>query len=612
MRPRGLALSLAAACCAVAASVAIAAAPNSWTATDALSAPRFDGVAAPLPGERILVAGGTDQTGAAVNTAEIYNAFTNTWSQAANMSTPRALSTAIALPDGRVLVAGGQTVVSDASSALASGEVYNPASNTWTPVTNSMSSPRGRHVAVLLGTGKVLLAGGNGTTAAGNASADLYDPATNSFAPAGSMGTARIFPGLALLSTGRVLVAGGTTDLGNPPVSSGETYNPATNTWTPAANAMPGGIRLDPAGAALPGGRALIAGGGVSGSTMPALATADIYDAATNSFTAAGNSMSSRRIAGVAIPLVDGRVLVAGGAPAPSPSTTPATSSADLFDPASGTFSPAAPMGTPRVFPAAALLDDGRVLVAGGGTTLQASATVATAETYQPTTIPGAPSNVRATPAIGAVLLSWTAPASDGGAPVQRYRITISPGGRTVDTPDARLALAVTGLQNGQSYTFTVTAINAVGTGPSSAATTPVTPTARILSRLKASPASFLPARSGPSVRSSARHRAKPGTTVSFTLLEPARVTFTVQRAVRGTKRGLRCVKGRTGKRCTRFVSVRGSFAVSGNPGGNRFRFTGRVHGRTLARGHYRLIATPSDSTAAKGTAVRLPFRVRG
>lgn len=592
--------------------MAIAAGPNSWTATDALSAPRFDGVAARLPNDRILVAGGTDQTGAAVNTAEIYNALTNTWSQAANMGTARALATATALPDGRVLVAGGQTVVSDAITALASGEVYNPANNTWTPVTNSMSSARGRHVAVLLGTGKVLLAGGNGTTSAANTTADLYDPATNSFAPAGSMGTARIFPGIALLSNGRVLLAGGTMDLGDPPVSSGETYNPATDTWTPVANAMPGGIRLDPAGAALPGGRALIAGGGTSGSTTPALDTADIYDAATNSFTAAGNTMSSRRIAGVGIPLLDGRVLVAGGTPAPSPSTTPATSSADLFDPASGTFSPAAPMGTPRVFPAAALLDDGRVLVAGGGTTLQASAALATAETYQPTTVPAAPGSVRATSAIGAAMVSWTAPASDGGAPVQRYRITVSPGGRTVDTPDARLSFAVTGLQNGQPYTFTVRAINAVGAGPPAAATTAVTPTARILSRLKASPASFLAARSGPSVRSSARRHAKPGTIVSFRLVEPARVTFTVQRAVRGTKRGRRCVKGHTGKRCTRYVPVRGSFAVTGTTGGNKFRFTGRVHGRKLARGSYRLIATPREPTGAKGTAVRLQFHVRG
>jgi Fibronectin type III domain/Kelch motif/Galactose oxidase, central domain len=604
---RRLALAIATACCAAAASAAIAASPNSWTGAGALGGPRMIGAAAVLPDGRVLVAGGTATGSTAVNTAEIYSPATNSWTLVANMGTARLLATATSLPNGKVLVAGGEANNSP-STAVDTGEVYNPANNTWTPVTNTMSSARARHVAVLLPNGKVLVAGGNGTTDAGTTTADLYDPATNSFSPAAPMGTARALPAIALLTSGRALVAGGTSNLGTPALDSGEVYNPAGNTWTPVANAMPGGARLYPAAATLPNDEALIAGGAPSGTT-PALATADVYNGATNRFTAAANSMQSSRIAGLALPLFDGRVLVAGGATSP---LGPGTATADLFNPSSGSFSPAAPMGTARVFPAAARLGDGRVLAAGGAQSLASPSVLPSAEIYQPTTIPAAPGGARATPAIGAALVGWQAPASDGGSAVQRYRITISPGGRTVDTPDARLSLLVGGLQNGQSYTFTVTAINAIGSGTPSASTGPVTPTKRILSRLKASPTSFFAAPSGPSVRSSAKRRGKPGTIVSYNLVEPARVTFTVQRAVRGVKRGRRCVKGSKGKRCTRFVAVRGSFAVNGNSGANRFRFTGRVRRHTLARGSYRLIATPQEATGAKGTPVRLKFRVRG
>lgn len=102
--------------------------------------------------------------------------------------------------------------------------------------------------------------------------------------------------------------------------------------------------------------------------------------------------------------------------------------------------------------------------------------------TPQPPTVPGAPTGVTATPGNGAATVSWTAPAS-GGSPVTSYTVTpylagVAQTAVTVSgTPPATTA-TVTGLTNGQSYTFTVTATNAIGSGAPSAASSPVTPSA--------------------------------------------------------------------------------------------------------------------------------------
>jgi hypothetical protein len=132
--------------------------------------------------------------------------------------------------------------------------------------------------------------------------------------------------------------------------------------------------------APLPDGRALVAGG-CCGPTAPFdLSSAEVFNPATGTFSPTG-PMTVGRTGAVAAPLPDGRVLVAGG----STSGSEVLSSAEIFNLATGAFSPTGPMTTPRVDAAAAPLPDGRVLVAGGydGTSHQF---VSSAEVFNPAT----------------------------------------------------------------------------------------------------------------------------------------------------------------------------------------------------------------------------------
>jgi hypothetical protein len=101
------------------------------------------------------------------------------------------------------------------------------------------------------------------------------------------------------------------------------------------------------------------------------------------------------------------------------------------------------------------------------------------AVTPQAAVVPSAPTGVNATPATQSASVSWTVPSSDGDSPITGYRVTPYIGS-TAQTPTqvgaSATSATVTGLTNGTAYTFRVAAINAVGTGPDSAASAAVTP----------------------------------------------------------------------------------------------------------------------------------------
>jgi Fibronectin type III domain len=115
------------------------------------------------------------------------------------------------------------------------------------------------------------------------------------------------------------------------------------------------------------------------------------------------------------------------------------------------------------------------------GTGPASAASSAVTPTVAPT-VPGAPTNVTATAGDGSAVVSWTAP-SNGGSAITSYTVTPFIGS-TAQTPTTvsgsppATTATVTGLTNGTAYTFKVSATNAVGTGPASAASNAVTPTA--------------------------------------------------------------------------------------------------------------------------------------
>ena len=139
--------------------------------------------------------------------------------------------------------------------------------------------------------------------------------------------------------------------------------------------------RADQSAAALQDGRVLIAGGTTNGNVGGVTATAEIYDPAAQTFTQTG-TMTAPRQGATATVLNDGRVLLAGGVQ--NIGFRSELSSAELYDPVAGTFTATGSMRTAREGHTATLMRDGRVLVAGGSD--NGTHTLDSAELYDPST----------------------------------------------------------------------------------------------------------------------------------------------------------------------------------------------------------------------------------
>ncbi len=280
-----------------------------------------------------------------------------------NMEVDRSWHRAILLPNGKVLVTGG---LDSYGNALASAELYDPATGEFTDA-GKMNSRRYAHSATLLKNGKVLFVGGGEgkETRDTLSSAEIYDPNTGLFTPTGMLKTARLAHEATLLADGRVLITGGMGGNGDASwLASAEIYDPATETFNETGKMRE--ARVDHTATLLNNGKTLIAGGyGNTGARNGVTSSAELYDPQTGSFSLVSN-MNFHRFKHSAVLLNDGKVLIVGGIA--SSSNPRQYTTAELFDPATNSFVNTGDMVLDRykVRNAAVRLQNGKVFIAGG------------------------------------------------------------------------------------------------------------------------------------------------------------------------------------------------------------------------------------------------------
>jgi hypothetical protein len=352
--------------------------------------------AAPLSPTQVLLPGGfsggatiknfsLNLEGKVLSSAESFDEVTGAFSPAGTMGTPRMGYTATELNNGKVLVAGG---LDNHGNVLDTAELYDPATRKFLAVVNAMGDRRMFQTATLLLSGKVLIAGG-ATTLSGDTtnSADIYDPASNSFTPATfpmdhqrAAHTATLFTSGPM--AGKVLIAGG---VGGSSFffkdSSAELYDPTSQQFVLLSSfmneprSMHTATLLDNGDVLFAGGfsgTVAVTGGMLSGASGVISNSAETFDPNSGDFTCVGGfnsdtlrcnqSMSVARAGHTATLLATGahphRVLIAGGIGAVDPAAHGVElSSAELFNPAAGgSFRPTGTMSTARALHAATLL----------------------------------------------------------------------------------------------------------------------------------------------------------------------------------------------------------------------------------------------------------------
>jgi hypothetical protein len=373
-----------------------------WTEIDNMNKSRSDFAAVALADDQVLVAGGLndDNPRQSYSSAYIYDARPGRegWTKTGIMSVARTGPSAAALPDGRVLVAGGYFHVDPVGAHDPGPEIqlaaYRPA-----PDEDAESGHPG------------LFDVDPGLAGAALATAELFDPATGVWTPTGPMNYARYGASAVSLTDGRVLIvgsrgesSGGLVSADEHAFNNAEIYDPATGRFTlagelpeidraaleaggePGANPMPGdpGAVLD-IGTLVPlqDGGALLVGHTRWWKHYADLTRSFRFDAATGTWSEFGQpwvfvgeptavpltTPGVRNLSGALVAaMLDGRVLIAGGG-GNSPDGfggRHADDIAELYDPATSEWVTLPPMPMGRSGGAAAAMADGSVVLIGG------------------------------------------------------------------------------------------------------------------------------------------------------------------------------------------------------------------------------------------------------
>jgi Kelch motif/Bacterial Ig-like domain (group 2) len=357
--------------------IAVTSSSGRFTPTGDMTNGNSSRTATLLSDGRVLVAGGVTRAGpicrSGMTAAELYDPSSGSFAATGSMGLARYSHAAVLLAGGQVLITGGLGTANDCEDlggpfAQDGAEIYDPSTASF-KTTGSMAKPRELHTATLLLNGKVLIAGGSNEAGDLWPAAEIYDPGSGAFTSTPNMVLPRVEHTATSLSNGKVLIAGGFS-MGRSPMAAAELFDPASGNFTPTGSMLT--PRYGHTATVLGDGRILIAGGYTdvkdAGGNFQASSSAEIYNPATGSFSATG-AMIEARAGHSATLLHDGTVLVAGD-----------DATAEIYDPSTGLFSTTGAMETEHAGHSATLLPNGMVLVAGGAAAPNKEA----AELYQP------------------------------------------------------------------------------------------------------------------------------------------------------------------------------------------------------------------------------------
>ncbi len=378
---------------------------SNFIAIGAMTTPRAGLVATELVNGSVLVTGGSSRS-TTVRSAELFDSTTGTFQSLPDMTTERYFHTATRLPSGEVLIVGGSGGAG-AHGATATAETFDPVTKTFRATDGPLAKARAFHTATLMSDGTVLIAGGTGTDTYDLSEIELYDPATRKFTTVATLSTKRSnHTAVRIAGTSStsddVLIAGGKSPDGTttsveivaydpthktatvraaPPLSEARQNHTATRLqdgsvlivggagadYQPVAGVeLWNGFLFDTVGqlnhprrnhhaTLLPTGQVLIAGG----LDLHAVAPTEVYTR-WSGFRDIGNLVTPRFYS-AAVALRTGQVLYLGGFDA---TETNVLKQAELYDPF---WAGIGPMNEGRQNHSATLLQDGRVLLAGGG-----------------------------------------------------------------------------------------------------------------------------------------------------------------------------------------------------------------------------------------------------
>ncbi len=338
-----------------------------WETVASLTRPRAYARAVPLATGEILVVGGLDPDDPQITSyrSELVDPATGRVTLLPQPLLGRLNQSVTAGWGDRVAVIGGTEWRTTYWAPVDRVEVFIPDSRTWL-IGKPLSAARSDHGATALADGRILVTGGNqGTTLL--RSTEIYDPSVDRWTLAAPMPRGRTQFSIATLPDGRVMVAGGFREDGRLTITT-LLYDPARDAWSEGPAMLD--ARLNHAMVALPGGDLLFVGGESFGS-----GTAERYDFRKGRFVDAG-TISSPRLVPQAALLADGRVLLAGGLAFPVRGAFRPLVDAEIWDPRSSSWNAAGLAPSARAYGLLVPTERGLFRVSGSGDDQEAARTI--------------------------------------------------------------------------------------------------------------------------------------------------------------------------------------------------------------------------------------------